>query len=240
MKIKLKDSAPAGQINDQLVLITNDERMPQFPVQVQGEVRPELSITPSLWMVGSLNPGEEAKKTLVIRNNNKKPFKILNIVTEDRNINFKAIDPDAAPKALYTLPLTLIAPQEPGRQIKTLRIETDLGTMVVPELSIQYLVKAQKNVNLTGDQSGRKTEVNVSKPTSEVATPKIRTTSDSGSIMIRNGVDAKITEAKNSATVTDDPTAKIAVDTTTSENFTPTQPASQANPTQRRPFFRSR
>ena len=43
LKVKLRDSAPAGAINDQLVLVTNDDRMPQFPIQVQGEVRQRMA-----------------------------------------------------------------------------------------------------------------------------------------------------------------------------------------------------
>lgn len=174
LKVKLRDSAPAGAINDQLVLVTNDDRMPQFPIQVQGEVKPELSITPNLWMAGSLMPGEEVKKTLVIRNNNKKPFKIVNITSDDPAIQFKPIDPAAPAKALHVLPITLTATDNPGRQTKTLKIETDLGTTLMPELAVQYLVKGTPK-NVTGAPSSgvqpsgnnttaKKTEVNVAKP----------------------------------------------------------------------------
>jgi hypothetical protein len=175
LKVKLRDSAPAGAINDQLVLVTNDDRMPQFPIQVQGEVKPELSITPNLWMAGSLMPGEETKKTLVIRNNNKKPFKIVNITSDDPSIQFKPIDPASPAKVLHVLPITLTAADNPGRQAKSLKIETDLGTTLMPELTVQYLIKGPpKNVTGTpasGTQPGssnatttKKTEVNVAKP----------------------------------------------------------------------------
>lgn len=183
LKVKLRDTAPAGAINDQLVLVTNDDRMPQFPIQVQGEVRPELSITPNLWMAGSLLPGEAAKKTLVIRNNNKKPFKIINIVSDDPAIQFKPLDPAAPAKALHVLPITLTATDNPGRQVKTLRIETDLGTTLTPELSVQYLVKGTPK-NITGapatgklpagsnNPASKQTEINVAKPqTNSAAAP---------------------------------------------------------------------
>ncbi len=170
LKVKLRDTAPAGAINDQLVLVTNDDRMPQFPIQVQGEVRPELSITPSLWMAGSLLPGEEVEKKLVIRNNNKKPFKIVNIVSDDPAIQFKPIDPAAPAKILHVLPITLTASDDPGRQVKKLRIETDLGTTLIPELAIQYLIKGPPK-NVTGTQgtdntnaTSKQTEINVTKP----------------------------------------------------------------------------
>ncbi len=174
LKVKLRDTAPAGAINDQLVLVTNDDRMPQFPIQVQGEVRPELSITPSLWMAGSLMPGEMAKKTLVIRNNNAKPFKIVNIVSDDPAIQFKPIDPAAPAKPLHVLPITLIASDNPGRVVKSLKIETDLGTTLMPEMAVQYLVKGPPKSITTAPAAGvqpsgnsttaKQPEINVLKP----------------------------------------------------------------------------
>jgi hypothetical protein len=192
LKVKLRDTAPAGAINDQLVLVTNDDRLPQFPIQVQGEVRPELSITPNLWMAGSLAPGDAVKKTLIIRNNTGKPFKIVNIVSDDPAIQFKPIDPAAPAKPLHVLPITLTATDNPGRQVKLLRIETDLGTTLMPELSVQYLVKGTpKNVTGTPPSTGvqptgnssattKQPEINVAKPltigtpasTSTVLVPK--------------------------------------------------------------------
>jgi hypothetical protein len=181
LKVKLRESAPAGAINDQLVLVTNDDRMPQFPIQVQGEVRPELSITPNLWMAGSLAPGDATKKTLIVRNNSNKPFKIVNILSDDPGIQFKPVDPAAAAKALHVLPVTLTATENPGRQVKKLRVETDLGTTLTPEVSIQYLIKGTPK-NITGTPGAgtppaskgpaTQTEVNVAKPqTLGVAAP---------------------------------------------------------------------
>lgn len=186
LKVKLRESAPSGAINDQLVLVTNDDRMPQFPIQVQGEVRPELSITPNLWMAGSLMPGDTAKKTLIIRNNNSKPFKIVNIVSDDPAIQFKPIDPAAPAKALHVLPITLTASDVPGRQAKKLRIETDLSTTLMPELSVQYLVKgAPKNVTgtpgvgiqPTGNTSAttNQPQINIAKPQAAVIKPTLST-----------------------------------------------------------------
>lgn len=186
LKVKLRESAPAGAINDQLVLVTNDDRMPQFPIQVQGEVRPELSITPNLWMAGSLTPGEAAKKTLIIRNNNNKPFKIVNIVSDDPAIQFKPVDSAAPAKALHVLPITLTALDNPGRQSKTLRIETDLGTTLTPELSVQYLVKGTPK-NITGSPATgvqptgntntgvKQSEINTAKPPAISSTPSVST-----------------------------------------------------------------
>jgi len=186
LKVKLRDTAPAGAINDQLVLVTNDDRMPQFPIQVQGEVRPELSITPNLWMAGSLAPGDAVKKTLIIRNNSSKPFKIVNIVSDDPAIQFKPVDPAAPAKALHVLPITLTATDNPGRQVKKLQIETDLSTTMMPEISVQYLVKgAPKSVTGTpgagvqpaGNTSAatKQTEINVAKPQTLGAKPTIST-----------------------------------------------------------------
>ncbi len=116
LKVRLKPDAPAGAIIDQLVLITNDDRMPQFPIQVQGEVRPELSITPSTWMAGALAPGEATERKIIVKNNNGKSFKITNIISDDDSIKFDSIDPNAGARKLHVLPIKVIAGNEPGRQ----------------------------------------------------------------------------------------------------------------------------
>lgn len=208
LKVRLKNSAPAGAINDQLVLVTNDDRMPQFPIQVQGEVKPEISVTPSLWMAGSLNPGNEIKKALVIRNNSQKPFKILNIISDDQAITFRPLDPSAPAKATYVVPLTLIAPNEPGRQSKKIRIETDAGA-VVPEMTVTYLVKgtplAKPEANLTGDQndgaSGVKTEFKVGKPATGSIAPGTRSSLDATNSVKISGQPSAIRTDKLNLTV---------------------------------------
>lgn len=170
MKVKLKSTAPIGSFNDQLVVITNDNNTKKFPIQVIGEVKGEISVTPSLWMAGALNPGDTAKRLLIVRNNAEKPFKILNIISEDDAISFKPISADAPAKAVHTIPITLTAGTNPGRQLQNLKIQTDLGNGVEPKVEVHYLVKGnliekKPEQNITGkSEKSSKTELNLAKP----------------------------------------------------------------------------
>ena len=39
--VRLKDSAPAGYFNDQLILVTNDDQNPRIPLHVAGKIVPQ-------------------------------------------------------------------------------------------------------------------------------------------------------------------------------------------------------
>ncbi|MDX1963898.1 MAG: DUF1573 domain-containing protein [Pirellulales bacterium] len=179
LKVRLKENAPAGVINDQLVLVTNDDRMPQFPIQVQGEVKPEISLTPNLWMAGSLNPGDEVKRVLVVRNNRQQPFKIVNLSCEDTGVQFKPLNVDSPAKPTHIIPITLVAQATPGKQSAKLRIETDLGALP-QEMTITYLVRGTPTTNPPPAEGGTNNQVgnqNQNKPAvkSEATTAKPNT-----------------------------------------------------------------
>ena len=44
--VRMKDNAPAGYFNEQLVLVTNDGSNPRIPLHVEGRVVPEISVAP--------------------------------------------------------------------------------------------------------------------------------------------------------------------------------------------------
>src|SRR4051812_4631094 len=54
MVVRLKPDAPAGILQDQLTLVTNDPRMPAVVLPVEGRVIPPLSINPSPLLFGGL------------------------------------------------------------------------------------------------------------------------------------------------------------------------------------------
>ena len=77
LKVFLKPGAPSGTINEQLVLLTNDQRSPEVPLDVEGRVVAELTVSPASLLMGVLQPGQKATKQLVIKA--KKPFRITGI-----------------------------------------------------------------------------------------------------------------------------------------------------------------
>jgi len=111
LRVTLKEGAPLGVFRDQLSLVTNDASAPYIPVLVDGQVEAEYSVSPELVSFGTLAPGERKTVNVIVRG--KKPFKIEKIESEASTGLFETRLPkDARP--VQMLPLTFIAPSEPG------------------------------------------------------------------------------------------------------------------------------
>ncbi|HEY2826278.1 MAG TPA: DUF1573 domain-containing protein [Pirellulales bacterium] len=132
--VRLKPSSPAGYINDQLFLVTNDPEAPRIPVDVVGRVVAEVTVSPASLALGTLAPGQAVTKNIVIRS--KKPFRVLGIVCDDE---FSCKLPDDA-REVQLIPITFTAPHQSGKIAKTIKIKTDLGDNVVPEVTCQATV----------------------------------------------------------------------------------------------------
>jgi hypothetical protein len=130
LRVQLKPDAPAGAISEQLVLLTNDQRSPEVPLDVEGRVVAELTVSPASVLMGVLEPGQKATKQLVIKA--KKPFRITGIYCDDDSFQINA--PDVA-KPLHVVPITFIAGDREGKVSQKIRVTTDLGEDVVAEFS---------------------------------------------------------------------------------------------------------
>lgn len=137
--VKLNGDAPVGYIKDQLILVTNDVRAKQFPVDVEGRVAAEVSISPSSLFMGVLQPGQSATKQLVIKSN--KEFHVKSITCDDTSFAFKTSN---EAKQLHVIPITFTAGDEPGKITQKLKIETDLGDVVLPDCTIHAQVVAKE------------------------------------------------------------------------------------------------
>ena len=111
LRVQLKSHAPAGTLRDQLTLITDDAKNPQVPLLVFGMVESEITITPETLTYGPLNPGETETKFLIVRA--KRPITIEKIEREKGDDSFRMKKPDDA-KIIHKLPITLVAPNQPG------------------------------------------------------------------------------------------------------------------------------
>jgi hypothetical protein len=160
LKVKLKPDAPAGYINDQLILVTNDSSSSQFPIDVEGRVVPELSVAQMI-NFGSLDAGSSATRPLIVRST-KKPFKILSITCDDERFSFKLPDAAAPPKTLYQIPVTFIADDHAGRVAKRIYIETDRGKSSLPPVIAQATIRQSPTATeSTGEaQAGATSETN--------------------------------------------------------------------------------
>lgn len=134
--VRLKGSAPPGYINDQLFLITNDSMAPQIPVDVEGRVVAPIQVNPSSLSLGSLKPGQTVTKHVVVRGN--KPFKVLGVDCED----CIQVDLPKEARNAQAIPITFTAGDKPGKVVKKIKIRTDMGDNILPEVTCLATIEA--------------------------------------------------------------------------------------------------
>jgi len=120
--VRLKDNAPAGYLNEQLFLITDDRRSDRIPIEITGRIAADLTVSPSSLSLGTLRPGQKVTKKLVVRGAG--PFKILNVQCDEAAFTFNV---DDTAKPVHLVPVTFTAGSEPGKINCKIEIETDLN-----------------------------------------------------------------------------------------------------------------
>ncbi len=126
LKVQLQPGAPAGFLNEKLVLLTNDARAPELPVDVEGKLAAPLVVSPSSLFLGIVAPGQKVTKQLVVQG--KRPFKITGVKSNASCFEFKTTD---AAKVVHLLPITYTATNQPGNVNYDIEIMTDLGTEII-------------------------------------------------------------------------------------------------------------
>jgi hypothetical protein len=111
LHVTIRGTAPLGDLRDQVTLVTDNPNNPSIPVLVEAKIDPEYYITPELVTFGTLAPGD--RKTLNIVARGKKPFLVDKIESERTAGVFEVRLPKQA-RDIHVLPLTMIAPAEPG------------------------------------------------------------------------------------------------------------------------------
>ena len=134
--VHLAANAPAGAIDTELTLETNDSRGNRVPLSVTGQVVAPLSVSPALLYLGNASSGQVLKSRLVVRA--AEPFKITSVACDDPRFQFD-VGQDA--KTLHFIPVTFQAGGEAGKLTTKIRIQTDLsggkGTEITASATIQ-------------------------------------------------------------------------------------------------------
>lgn len=141
LTVSLDAGAPAGYLQDQLILVTDDRSLRQVPVAVEGRITPELVVNPSLVSVGRLQPGQTVRKQIVVQA--KQPFHITRV--ECDNGHFQpdlSATAQAEAKTVHLVPIQFAAGTQPGKIVGTIRIETDLHGGSETEVPAMALVIA--------------------------------------------------------------------------------------------------
>ncbi|HPM81597.1 MAG TPA: DUF1573 domain-containing protein [Candidatus Anammoximicrobium sp.] len=138
MLVHLKPGAPAGVLQDQLAIVTNEGDGKVLLLPVEGHVTSPLTVSPAALFLGTMKPGETVKKRLVVRGS--KPFRILKVQCDDPRCVFDAVADEA--KSLHFVTLAFAASGETGEISKVIRIQTDLGSGLCGECTVRGTVQS--------------------------------------------------------------------------------------------------
>ena len=122
LSVKLAKNAPVGYIQDQIMLETSEGQSLQMPLEIEGRVVANLSVSPSTLFMGVVQPGKTVTKPLIVKGT--RPFKVLSVTCDDKSFTFEA---GQETKAVHVIPVTFAAGPTEGKIIKSIRIATDLG-----------------------------------------------------------------------------------------------------------------
>ncbi len=122
MLVRLKQDAPAGYIQDELTIVTDDPKNKTISLAVQGRVISPLTISPTTLILGPVETGSMVSKKLVVRGN--APFRITEITCNDQCL--KIDTPDTA-KKLHLIPVQFTAGDTSTKMVETITIKTDLS-----------------------------------------------------------------------------------------------------------------
>lgn len=136
LKVHVDPTAPAGYLNDHLMLVTNDATSQQIPVLVEGRVTPGITVSPASLFMGVVQPGQIVTKQLVVKG--KKSFRVLEVVCDDKSFKFD-MSKETDAKQLHLIPVTFTAGADAGKVVKRIKIKTDQG-IIAPELAASAVV----------------------------------------------------------------------------------------------------
>ena len=115
--VKLATEQPLGVFKDQLTILTNDNKNQQMTVNIEGNKKPIVQVSPV--QLGIVSKGTEVKKRLIVHG--ARPFAIQSIKVGDRRIKFNPAD---GKKTLHILSYTLDT-SEIGQVSSEIEIKTD-------------------------------------------------------------------------------------------------------------------
>ncbi len=112
MQVRLKESAPAGEFNDQIVIVTNDKNYNLVTVPVRGRIVPPL-VMPASVELGTIQPGSSKTNRIIVRG--KEPFEIKKVECPDSRFVF--VTPTGS-KKFHTIPFRFQSESEDAGAFK--------------------------------------------------------------------------------------------------------------------------
>jgi len=135
----LKETAPAGAIDEQIVLKTNDPVAPALTLMVTGEVQAALSLRgpdkDGLLRLPKVEVGKKFEKNVMVLSD--KLFKVIKVEGQGDGVTVPILPGDAKKAQVITVTIT---PEKAGPIRKVLTVKTDTGdsaTMTVEAFGIE-------------------------------------------------------------------------------------------------------
>lgn len=122
--VTLKPNAPAGYLQEEIELITNDalQEARRLVLPVEGSVVPQVSVQPAQLALGMLNCGQVVSKNLVVQA--RVPFQVLGVKVPDERFSFVL---PSSEKSVQVIPVTFRAGEPLGAVQGEIVIETNLS-----------------------------------------------------------------------------------------------------------------
>lgn len=119
LSVQVREDAPEGFFQDEVIIQTNDRSMPRVPLRVSGTVVTALNISPQSIALGTVKPGQEIVQRLVIAG--RAPFAIESIQCEGWKIEFENA---GVAKKIHVISIKMSPDQAVGSQRVPLVIKT--------------------------------------------------------------------------------------------------------------------
>ncbi|HYT87635.1 MAG TPA: DUF1573 domain-containing protein [Gemmataceae bacterium] len=136
LAVSLKPDAPAGALNQELILKTNEPGSSQFlSVIVEGNIQATLTVSPSVVNLGKIKPGAMATHKVQVRG--QRPFRIIRVDGLGDGVTAE-VPPQPAQIHYLTL---RYQPSQPGDLHKHLIIHTDLDQSAAVSVNLEAKVQ---------------------------------------------------------------------------------------------------
>ena len=121
MNVKLKDTAPPGEFQDNIILVTNESNFNLVTIPVRGVINPPL-VLPGRIDLGTVKAGEQSKSFFLARS--KTPFEVMKIECTDERFVFKLPE---GKKDKHVITFHFNSGEQPGAFQQNFTVHTDLG-----------------------------------------------------------------------------------------------------------------
>jgi hypothetical protein len=131
LKVRLKEDAVAGDILDELWIVTNRGKADSFSLPVSARIRPPVTATPDFISLGIVQPGAQVMQRLAVRG--AKPFSVAKIECDDPRFQFQLPEGE---RPLHLIQFTFQGEGTPGEVRQKVKIHTSLGDAYVAEATV--------------------------------------------------------------------------------------------------------